>query len=88
VKCAELGEVGSLQLGYAASASSALTSAIKQFQIAFPHVLLTLHEMTSLDQLNGLHYRTLDAGVVRQSGGRCRQESCSKSGIGRRWWRR
>ena len=71
VKCAELGEVGALQLGYAASAmfTSALTSAIKQFQIAFPHVLLTLHEMPSLDQLNGLHYRTLDAGVVRQSGG-------------------
>jgi DNA-binding transcriptional LysR family regulator len=71
VKCAELGEVGALQLGYAASAmfTSALTSAIKQFQIGFPHVLLTLHEMPSLDQLNGLHYRTLDAGVVRQSGG-------------------
>jgi DNA-binding transcriptional LysR family regulator len=71
VKCAELGEVGSLQLGYAASAmfTSALTSAIKQFQIDFPHVLLTLHEMTSLDQLNGLHYRTLDVGVVRRSGG-------------------
>lgn len=69
VKCAELGEVGSLQVGYAASAmfTSALTSAIKRFQTAFPHVLLTLHEMTSLDQLNGLHYRTLDAGVIRQS---------------------
>jgi len=30
-------------------------------------VLLTLHEMTSLDQLNGLHYRTLDAGILRKS---------------------
>jgi DNA-binding transcriptional LysR family regulator len=69
VRCAELGEVGSLHVGYASSAmfTSSLTSAIKLFQIEFPHVLLTLHEMTSLDQLNGLHYRTLDAGVLRKS---------------------
>lgn len=69
VRCAELGEVGSLHLGYASSAmfTSSLTWAIKQFQIGFPHVLLTLHEMTSLDQLNGLHYRTLDAGILRKS---------------------
>ncbi|MEA3142547.1 MAG: hypothetical protein QOK23_4716 [Gammaproteobacteria bacterium] len=69
VRCAELGEVGSLRLGYASSAmfTSTLTSAIKQFQGAYPRVLLTLHEMTSLDQLNGLHYRTLDAGIVRKT---------------------
>ena len=69
VKRAELGEVGALHLGYAASAmfTSLLTTAIKEFQAAWPHVLLTLHEMTSLDQLNGLHYRTLDAGIVRKS---------------------
>jgi DNA-binding transcriptional LysR family regulator len=69
VRCAELGEVGSLHLGYASSAmfTSTLTSAIKQFQGACPQVLLTLHEMTSLDQLNGLHYRTLDAGIVRKT---------------------
>jgi DNA-binding transcriptional LysR family regulator len=69
VRCAALGEVGSLQLGYASSAmfTSSLTWAIKQFQIEFPHVLLTLHEMTSLDQLNALHYRTLDAGILRKS---------------------
>jgi DNA-binding transcriptional LysR family regulator len=68
VRCAELGEIGSLHLGYASSAmfTSTLTSAIKQFQGAFPQVLLTLHEMTSLDQLHGLHYRTLDAGIVRK----------------------
>jgi DNA-binding transcriptional LysR family regulator len=69
VRCAELGEVGSLNLGYASSAmfTSTLTSAIKQFQSAYPQVLLTLHEMTSLDQLNALHYRTLDAGIVRKT---------------------
>lgn len=69
VRCAALGEVGSLNLGYASSAmfTSSLTWAIKRFQIEFPHVLLTLHEMTSLDQLNALHYRRLDAGILRKS---------------------
>lgn len=69
VRYAELGEVGALQLGYAPSAmfTSSLTSAIKRFQNAFKHVQLTLHEMTSLDQINGLHYRTLDMGIVRKS---------------------
>ncbi len=69
VRCAELGDVGMLHLGYASSAmfTSSLTSSIKQFQGAFPQVLLTLHEMTSLDQLNALHYQTLDAGIVRKT---------------------
>jgi DNA-binding transcriptional LysR family regulator len=69
VRCASLGEVGTLHLGYASSAmfTSTLTSAIRQFQSAHPQVVLTLHEMTSLDQLNGLHYRTLDAGIVRKT---------------------
>src|SRR5260370_29210290 len=69
VRCAALGEVGSRHLGYASSAmfTSSLTWAIKRFQGGFPHVLLTLHEMTSLDQLNALHYRTLDAGILRKS---------------------
>jgi len=69
VRCAELGEVGMLHLGYASSAmfTSTLTSAIKQFQSAFPQVLLSLHEMTSLDQLNAIHYQTLDAGIVRKT---------------------
>jgi DNA-binding transcriptional LysR family regulator len=64
-----LGEFGSLHLGYASSAmfTSSLTSAIKQFKIDYPHVVLTLHEMPSLDQLNDLHSRTLDAGILRKS---------------------
>jgi DNA-binding transcriptional LysR family regulator len=68
VRCAALGEVGSLNLGYASSAmfTSSLTAALKEFRSGFPHVLLTLHEMTSLDQLNGLHYRSLDAGILRK----------------------
>jgi DNA-binding transcriptional LysR family regulator len=69
VRCAALGEVGTLHVGYTASAmfTSSLTSAIKAFQSGFPHVLLTLHEMTSLDQLNGLLDRTLDGGILRKA---------------------
>jgi DNA-binding transcriptional LysR family regulator len=72
VRCAALGEVGVLSLGYARSAmfTSSLTWAIKQFQSRFPQVLLTLHEMTSLDQLNALHHRTLDAGILRKTDAR------------------
>jgi DNA-binding transcriptional LysR family regulator len=68
VRCAALGELGLLQLGYTASAmfTSSLTLAIKKFQVEFPHVALTLHEMTSVDQLNALHYRTLDIGILRK----------------------
>ncbi|MDB6082755.1 MAG: hypothetical protein JWN43_636 [Gammaproteobacteria bacterium] len=68
VQCAALGEVGRLQLGYTPSAmfTSSLTAAIKRFQRTHPHVLLTLHEMTSLDQMNAVHYRALDAGILRK----------------------
>jgi DNA-binding transcriptional LysR family regulator len=84
VRCAELGEIGSLHLGYASSAmfTSTLTSAIKQFQGDYPQVRLTLHEMTSLDQINGLHYRSLDAGIVRKT------EVAVPSGIGIEQWYR
>ncbi|MDB6085101.1 MAG: LysR family transcriptional regulator [Gammaproteobacteria bacterium] len=69
VAAVALGELGSLRLGYASSAmfTSSLTSAIKLFQIGYPHVLLTLHELPSLDQLNHLHSRRLDAGILRRS---------------------
>jgi DNA-binding transcriptional LysR family regulator len=68
VRRAALGEVGRLELGYTASAmfTSSLTAAIKRFKVTHPHVILTLHEMTSLDQLNAVHYRTLDAGILRK----------------------
>jgi DNA-binding transcriptional LysR family regulator len=68
VRFAALGKVGRLQLGYTPSAmfTSWLTLAIKRFRVSHPHVLLTLREMTSLDQINSLHYRTLDAGIARK----------------------
>jgi DNA-binding transcriptional LysR family regulator len=68
VRRATLGEVGRLELGYTPSAmfTSSLTAAIKRFKVTHPHVILTLHEMTSLDQLNAVHYRTLDAGILRK----------------------
>jgi DNA-binding transcriptional LysR family regulator len=69
VHCAAAGEVARLELGYTPSAmfTSWLTRAIKDFQSDHPQILLTLREMTSLDQLNSLHYRTLDAGIVRRT---------------------
>jgi DNA-binding transcriptional LysR family regulator len=84
VRCAELGDIGSLHLGYASSAmfTAALTSAIKEFRSGLPQVRLSLHEMTSLDQINGLHYRTLDAGIVRKT------EVAAPSGIGVEEWYR
>src|SRR6202041_3307138 len=38
---------------------------IKRFGAEHPHVSLRRTEMTSLDQLNALHHRTLDAGILR-----------------------
>ena len=68
VRSAALGEVGKLHLGYTASAmfTSYLPSAIRRYEAEHPHVLLTLHEMTSLDQLNAVHNRTIDAGILRK----------------------
>ena len=70
VRSAAVGAVGKLAFGYTASSmfTSRLPAAIKQFRAEHPHVSLTLNEMTSLDQLNALHHRTLDAGVLRNPG--------------------
>ncbi len=70
VGSAARGAVGRLQFAYTASSmfTSVLPAAIKEFSAAHPNVLLTLHAMTSLDQLNALHHRTLDAGILRKPG--------------------
>jgi DNA-binding transcriptional LysR family regulator len=67
VRRAAHGEIGTLRFGYTASAmfTRLLPAAIRRFRKTHPHVLLSLREMTSLDQLNGLHSRVLDAGVLR-----------------------
>jgi DNA-binding transcriptional LysR family regulator len=70
VRSAAIGAVGKLTFGYTASSmfTYLLPAAIKRFSAEHPHISLTLNEMTSLDQLNALHHRTLDAGVLRNPG--------------------
>src|SRR5882762_11692481 len=55
-RCAAAGELGTIDIGYTASSmfSSVLPHAIRRFRQQHPHVLLTLHELTSLEQLHGL----------------------------------
>ena len=67
-RCAEAGELGTLNVGYSASAmfSNVLPTAIRQFRQQFPHVVLTLHDVPSLEQLHGLLERTLDLGILRK----------------------
>src|ERR1700689_5284538 len=67
-RCAEAGELGALNVGYSASAmfSNVLPTAIRQFRQQFPYVVLTLHDVPSLEQLHGLLERTLDLGILRK----------------------
>jgi DNA-binding transcriptional LysR family regulator len=67
-RCAAAGELGSIDLGYTASAmfTSVLAQVIRGFRQRHPNVLLTLHEHTSLEQLQELLERKLDIGVLRK----------------------
>nr|WP_240980303.1 LysR substrate-binding domain-containing protein [Ramlibacter agri] len=62
------GEVGRIHLGYTASAmlSPVLPAVLRRFAAAHPSVRLMLQERTSLDQLDAVHARTLDIGVLRK----------------------
>jgi DNA-binding transcriptional LysR family regulator len=70
VSSAASGAIGRLHFGYTASAmfTELLPAAIRAFKTVSPHVVLSVTEMTSLDQLNALHHRTLDAGILRKPG--------------------
>ena len=63
----ELGRLGTIDLGYTALSmfSTALPHAIRQYRLQEPNVLMTLRELTSLEQLHELGERTLDVGVLR-----------------------
>jgi DNA-binding transcriptional LysR family regulator len=67
-RCAAAGEMGTLDFGYTASAmfSSVLARVIRQFRGRHPQVLLTLHELTSVEQFHGLLEHKLDVGVLRR----------------------
>ena len=65
---AAVGEIGELQLGYAASAmfTELLPASLRSFRKALPNVELVVHEMTSRDQLYAIHGRQLDVGILRK----------------------
>jgi len=67
-RSAASGEVGRIALGYTASSMLSLTlpSALREFQHAHPFVPVSLREMTSLDQLDAVHSRSLDIGILRK----------------------
>ncbi|MCJ0761694.1 LysR substrate-binding domain-containing protein [Variovorax terrae] len=68
VKSAASGEVGKLSIGFTASSmlTRALPLAIRNYQEAFPSVELKMMEMPSLHQLDAIHQRSLDLGVLRK----------------------
>jgi DNA-binding transcriptional LysR family regulator len=67
-RSAEQGQLGTIDLGYTALSmfSTALPHAIRRFRLQEPHVVMTLRELTSLEQLHELGERTLDVGVLRK----------------------
>jgi DNA-binding transcriptional LysR family regulator len=64
----ERGQLGTIDLGYTALSmfSTALPHAIRRFRQQEPNVVITLRELTSLEQLHELGERTLDLGVLRK----------------------
>jgi len=64
----ERGQLGTIDLGYTAMSmfSTALPHAIRRFRQQVPNVVITLRELTSLEQLHELGERTLDVGVLRK----------------------
>jgi len=67
-RCAEAGELGALDVGYSGSAmfSNVLPTSIRKFRQQYPYIVLTLHDVPSLEQLHGLLERTLDLGILRK----------------------
>jgi DNA-binding transcriptional LysR family regulator len=68
VQSAATGIIGKLSIGFTASAmlNAALPLAVRSFKLTFPSVVLHMIEMTSLHQLDGIHHRSLDLGVLRR----------------------
>src|SRR5258708_224749 len=64
----ELGRLGTIELGYTALSmfSTALPHAIRHYRLQEPNVLMTLRELTSLEQLHELAERTPAVAVLRK----------------------
>jgi DNA-binding transcriptional LysR family regulator len=66
VQRADRGETGRLTLGFVGSATySILPGVLKVFRRRFPEVLLSLHEMTTTQQVQALHEDRIHLGFVR-----------------------
>ena len=67
-RSAASGDVGRVRLGYTASAmlSPRLAPVLRRFARDLPGVHLRLQEMASLDQLDAVHARAIDVGVLRR----------------------
>lgn len=69
VTAAAQGKRGNLSLGYATLAMDGnLPYIIREFKSRFPDILLTLHEMSTADQLESIRRKELHVGVVRLFG--------------------
>jgi DNA-binding transcriptional LysR family regulator len=64
---AQRGEAGELRIGFTFSTpfTPLFATLINRYRAKFPAVSLTLHEMATLRQLDGLGQRTLDLGIIR-----------------------
>lgn len=65
---AATGDVGKLSIGFTASSilTLALPQAIRKYQSIHPSVELKMMEMASMHQLDAIHHRSLDLGVLRK----------------------
>jgi len=61
------GQAGRLRIGFAASlALTVLPGLLRAFRERYPDVLLDIREMTSAPQIEALHQKTIDVGLLRE----------------------
>ncbi|WP_433012975.1 LysR family transcriptional regulator [Kribbella sp. CA-294648] len=61
------GQAGRLRIGFAASlALTVLPGLLRTFRHRFPAVHLDIHEMTTAPQIDALHDKTIDIGLLRE----------------------
>jgi DNA-binding transcriptional LysR family regulator len=62
------GEVGRLAIGFVDSATyTVFPEVLRVFRAQFPAVELRLHEMTTAQQIQALHHKQVDIGIVRSA---------------------
>lgn len=62
------GEVGRLAIGFVGSATyTVLPDILSDFRAQFPAVELRLHELTTAQQIQALHHKQTDVGIVRSA---------------------